>query len=167
MKKTAEITRFLLFGRQPGARRFRAVLTLLPVPLLLLRPPLGALAGCGLFLLIAAGMMLLAAGVRNRHHRIGLLLTALATTGALLLFFSRRDRLGAIGIGLWVILLGAGLLPELRRKGVASQERILSILEAVLPLLLGATFFASAGGSFGLAVPFYALSLVILALRQW
>ncbi len=166
MKKTAEITRFLLFGRQPGARWFRGVLTCLPVPLLLLRPSLGALAGCGLFFLTATGMTLLGAGVRNRRLRIGLVLTALATSGTLLFFFSRRDRLGAIGIGLWVILLGVAQIPKRRKSGEALSEQILSWLEIVLPLLLGVTFLASAGGSFGMAAPFYALALAILALRQ-
>ena len=165
MKKTTEITRFLLFGRHSGARWFRGVLTALPVPLLLLRPPLGALAGCGLFFLAATGIMCLAAGVRDKRYRLWLIPAVLAAAGALLLVFSRRDRLGTIGIGLWVILLGIGRIPELRRTGKPLPERILTGCEVALPFLLGATFFTSADGSFGMAAPFYALTLAILAFR--
>ena len=166
MKKTTEITRFLIFGRYAGAKWFRCALTLFPVPLLL-RPPLGALAGCGLFLLAAGVAVSLSAAVRDKSLRIGLVLTVFATAGALLFFFSRRDRLGAIGIGLWVILIGLGKLPELLHSGKRLPERILTGLELILPFLLGATFLASAGGSFGMAAPFYAVALAVLAFRQW
>ena len=166
MKKTAEITRLLLFGQQRAARAFRTFSTLLLAAVLFFRPYIGALAGSGLFLCLAAAAVILAAGRREKRYRLALAVTALAAAGAVLLFFFRRDRLGVIGIGLWVILLGLGRLPELRRGGGSMAELLLNFLEVLFPFLLGCTFLLSANGSFDLAAPFYALTLAILALQR-
>ena len=166
MKKTVEITRELLFGRRRLTSNLRAGFTLALAFAVWLRPPLGALAGCAVFFLLS-GAALLRALAAPARYRIASALLAPAASGAVFFLFPRRDRLGVIGIGLWIIVLGLAHLPELRRGAGRTAETVTAFFETLLPFLLGCTFIWCVYGSFDLSAPFYALTLGILALQRF
>ena len=125
----------------------------------------GFLPAAAAFLL--SGAALLRALAAPARYRIASALLAPAASGAVFFLFPRRDRLGVIGIGLWIIVLGLAHLPELRRGAGRTAETVTAFFETLLPFLLGCTFIWCVYGSFDLSAPFYALTLGILALQRF